>query len=53
VDGGVIGVLDLLMLRKNADGSLDAYELTDLDDSEVGELRAYGMRWRPFSARTT
>ena len=29
------------MLRKNANGSLDAYELTDLDDSEVGELRAY------------
>jgi hypothetical protein len=41
VDRGVIRVLDLLMLRKSADGSLDAYELADLDDSEVGELRAY------------
>src|SRR5512139_1421363 len=41
VDRGVIRVLDLLMLRKNADGSLDAYELADLDDSEAGELRTY------------
>lgn len=41
VDRGVIRVLDLLLLRKNTDGSLDAYELADLDDSEVGELRAY------------
>jgi hypothetical protein len=29
------------MLRKNADGSLDAYEIADLDDSEAGELRTY------------
>jgi hypothetical protein len=40
-DRGVIRVLDLLMLRKNADGSLEAYELADLDDSEAGQLRAY------------
>jgi len=41
VDRGIVRVLDLLLLRKDADGSVDAYELSDLDDSEVGELRAY------------
>ena len=41
VDRGVIRVLDLLLLKKGADGSVDAYELSDLDDNEVGELRAY------------
>jgi Family of unknown function (DUF6325) len=37
----VIRVLDLLVLKKEEDGSLEAFELSDLDPSEVGELRAY------------
>ena len=41
VKGGLIRVLDLLVLKKDADGSLEAFELSDLDDSELGALRAY------------
>jgi hypothetical protein len=41
VQRGVIRVLDLLVLKKEEDGSLEAFELSDLDPSEVGELRSY------------
>jgi Family of unknown function (DUF6325) len=41
VERGVIRVLDLLVLKKDADGSLEAFELSDLDPGEVGELRSY------------
>jgi hypothetical protein len=37
----LIRVLDLLVLKKEEDGSLEAFELSDLDPSEVGELRSY------------
>lgn len=40
VDRGLIRVLDLLFLKKNPDGTLDAFEATDLPDSEIGGLRA-------------
>jgi hypothetical protein len=38
---GIVRVLDLLLIRKNEDGSVDIYEMSDLDDSEIGQLRAY------------
>ena len=38
VDSGLIQVLDLLVLVKDADGSVEAYEIEDLGD--LGELRA-------------
>jgi hypothetical protein len=41
VERGIIRVLDVLILRKDADGSLEAFELADLDESEIGQLRAY------------
>jgi hypothetical protein len=41
VDREIIRVLDLLILRKDEDGSLEAFEMSELDDSELGELRAY------------
>jgi hypothetical protein len=41
VERGLIRVLDLLVLKKDDDGSLEAFELADLDDSEIGELRSY------------
>ena len=41
VGRGLIKILDLLFLQKDQDGSLDAFEASDLDDSEVGELRGY------------
>jgi Family of unknown function (DUF6325) len=37
----LIRVLDLLVLKKDQGGSLEAFELSDLDPSEVGELRSY------------
>jgi hypothetical protein len=41
VDREIIRVLDLLVLRKDDDGNLEAFEVTELEDSELGELRAY------------
>jgi hypothetical protein len=40
IDKGIIRVLDLVILRKEADGSIDAIELSDLEESEAGSLRA-------------
>jgi hypothetical protein len=41
VDRDTIRVLDLLLLRKDLSGVLEAFELSDLDDGEIGGLRAY------------
>ena len=41
VDRDVVRVLDLLVLKKDSDGTLEAFELSDLDPSEIGELRGY------------
>ena len=41
VERGLIRVLDLLFLKKDEDGSFEAFEATDLEDTEIGELRAY------------
>jgi hypothetical protein len=41
VQRGTIRVLDLLILKKDENGGLEAFELSDLDPSELGELRHY------------
>ena len=41
VSRDLVRVLDLLMMRKDEDGSLEAFEVTDLDDSEAGLFRSY------------
>jgi hypothetical protein len=41
VERDLIRVLDLLVLKKDAEGSLEAFEIADLDQSEIGALRAY------------
>lgn len=41
VGRGTVRVLDPLLLKADADGSLEAFELADLDKSEIGELRSY------------
>lgn len=41
VDAGIIRVLDILILTKDEDGTIEGFELSDLDDSVVGELRAF------------
>src|SRR4029453_6495368 len=38
VDAGTIRVIDVLILTKNEDGSVDAMELSDIE--ELGELQA-------------
>jgi Family of unknown function (DUF6325) len=40
MDSNTVRVLDLVLVTKNADGSMEASELRDADDSEVGQLRA-------------
>ena len=41
VERELVRVLDLLVLKKDDDGSLEAFELSDLDHGEIGELRNY------------
>jgi Family of unknown function (DUF6325) len=41
VDRELIRVLDLLVLKKDTDGELESFELSDLDTTEIGELRNY------------
>lgn len=41
VERELVRVLDLLILKKDADGSLEAFELSDLDEAEIGDLRSY------------
>lgn len=41
VERGLIRVLDLLFLRKDEDGTLDVFESSDLEDAEIGGLRAH------------
>jgi len=41
VDRGLIKVLDLVFLKKDEDGSLEAFEASDLGAGEIGELRGY------------
>jgi Family of unknown function (DUF6325) len=40
MDSGTIRVLDLVMVTKDEDGTVEAAELRDHDETEVGELRA-------------
>jgi hypothetical protein len=39
VERDLVRVLDLLVLKKDDDGTLEAFELSDLDESEIGGLR--------------
>lgn len=39
VERGLVRVLDLILLRKELDGSVEAFEADEFDDSLVGELR--------------
>ncbi len=41
VDRGTVRVLDLLLIRKADDGALEYFEIGELDQGEVGDLRAY------------
>jgi len=41
VDRGLVRVLDLVMVKKDSDGSIEAFELSDVEDGEIGELRRH------------
>jgi hypothetical protein len=41
VDRGTVRVLDLLILRKDDDGTFEVFELGDFGDDDLGGLRAY------------
>jgi hypothetical protein len=41
VERNIVRVLDLLIMKKDQDGTLEAFELSDLDDTELGALRSY------------
>src|SRR6185503_10260400 len=41
VERGTVRVLDLLLIRKDEAEALEFFELSDLDESEMGSLRAY------------
>ena len=38
VERGIVRVLDLVLIRKDADGSFEAFELTDTELGDLGEL---------------
>jgi Family of unknown function (DUF6325) len=40
IDSNTVRLLDLVLVTKDVDGSVEASELRDADDSEVGQLRA-------------
>src|SRR4051812_27990733 len=40
MERGLIRVLDLLLIRKEADGSFDVDEIKDADESDLGAMRA-------------
>lgn len=41
VDRELIRVLDLIFLTRDREGGFEVFESSDMDDSEIGELRAY------------
>ena len=41
VERNIVRVLDLLIMKKDEEGTLEAFELSDLDESELGAMRSY------------
>ena len=41
VEAGIIRVLDLVLIKKAEDGSVDLFEINDLDETELGGIVAY------------
>ena len=41
VERDIVRILDLLILKKDDEGALEAFELSDLGDGEIGALRSY------------
>jgi Family of unknown function (DUF6325) len=45
VEAGTVRVLDLLIITKDADGAVDAFELHEFEDDQVGALRELGAEF--------
>jgi hypothetical protein len=45
VEAGIVRVLDLLIITKDADGAVDAFELHEFEDDQVGALRELGAEF--------
>jgi len=43
VDGGIVRVLDLLIITKDEDGAVDAFEVEEFEDGPAGALRDFGF----------
>ena len=43
VEGGTVRVLDLLIITKDEDGTVDAFELEDFEDDQADALRDFGF----------
>jgi hypothetical protein len=41
VDRELIRILDLIFLTRDLDGSFEVFEATDMEDGDIGELRAF------------
>jgi hypothetical protein len=41
VDAGIVRIYDLLVIRKNADGSIDGVDISDLDQDGLGGFAAF------------
>jgi hypothetical protein len=41
VDAGIVRIYDLLVIRKNADGSVDGVDISDLDQDGLGGFAAF------------
>jgi hypothetical protein len=42
VDDGIVRVLDLVLIKKDEDGTFEAYEFHEFEDSDAGVLREFG-----------
>jgi hypothetical protein len=43
VEGGIVRVLDLLIITKDEDGAVDAFEVEEFEDGPAGALRDFGF----------
>lgn len=41
IERGLVRVLDMLFLRKLDDGTIEPFEISDLDEAEIGGLRSF------------
>ena len=51
VEAGIVRVLDLLIITKDADGVVDAFELHEFDDDDAGALRELGAEFAQLLTR--